>query len=302
MNPLTGIGLHWDPTGHIGLSGPLLALADDCDLAFRLLAGRWRATEERYPAALPATALVDHLRSFPHQVTFPVALDSAEANLAEFADGPILDPVGQVRLTRTAPVDTVLTPAACYHVYAGHRGQRLPAALHLTTRNTCFRREAGYQPLRRQRSFSMREIVCLGTACETAAFLETARDMTHRFAQLIDLPLDWLPATDPFFRLHSDPGYLMQRIEPVKHEATYGGSLALASANLHHDHFGAAFGITRDGAHAGSACLAFGIERWLYAITDRHGTEPATWPDITAAAATAASASASPASSAAVTP
>jgi hypothetical protein len=101
---------------------------------------------------------------------------------------------------------------------------------------------------------------------------------------LIDLPLDWSPATDPFFRPHSDPGYLIQRIQPIKHEATYDGSLALGSANLHHDHFGALFDITRDGAPATSACVAFGIERWLFALTDRHGPEPSGWPDVVAAA------------------
>lgn len=287
MNALTGVGLSWHPTGHVGLSGPLLALADDCDLAFRLLAGHWRATEERYPAAMPATALVGHLRSFPHQVTFPVTLDPADANLGSFADGPIVDADGRVVLTRTAPVDTVLTPAACYHIYAGHQGERLTGPLYLTTRNTCFRREPHYQPLQRQWSFSMREIVCLGTSLETEAFLDTARAMLHRFAKLVGLALDWIPAADPFFRPHSDPGSLMQRIEPVKHEATYAGALALASANLHHDHFGAAFDITRDGAPAGSACLAFGLERWLYALTDRHGPDPACWPDVTAAAAQA---------------
>lgn len=290
MNSLTAIGLRWDPTGHTGLSGPLLALADDCDLAFRLLAGCWRATEERYPAALPAAALVNHLRSFPHQATFPVTLDPAEANLGEFAGGPVVGADGRVSLTRTAPVDSVLTPAACYHVYAGHRGEQLPAALYLTTRNTCFRRESRYQPLQRQWSFSMREVVCLGTPAEAAAFLATAREVVDRFAALVDLPLDWSPATDPFFRPQTNPGYLLQRIEPVKYETTYAGTLALASANLHHDHFGEAFGITRHGVPATTACLAFGIERWLFALTDRHGPEPTGWPDVTAAAATAAQA------------
>jgi hypothetical protein len=134
----------------------------------------------------------------------------------------------------------------------------------------------------------MREIVCLGSPAETGEFLEAARDMTDRFARLIGLPLDWVPATDPFFRPRRDPGALMQRLQPVKHEATYQSRLALASANLHHDHFGAAFGITRDGAPASSACLAFGLERWLFALTDRHGPDPAAWPDVTAAAAAAA--------------
>jgi hypothetical protein len=285
LTDLTRIGLRWDPSGQAGLTGPLLALADECDLAFRRLAGRWRATEERYPAALPAQTLADHLRSFPHQATFPVALDPADANLGEFADGPVVTADGEVALTRTAPVTAVLTPAACYHIYAGHRGERLPTARCLTTRNTCFRREPRYQPLRRQWSFTMREIVCLGAPAEAASFLAAARAAVDHFAALIDLPFDWLPATDPFFRSRSSPGYLLQRIQPTKHEATYGGSLALGSANLHHDHFGTAFDITRGGAPAASACVAFGIERWLFALTDRHGPDPAGWPDLAAAAA-----------------
>jgi hypothetical protein len=288
LDELSRIGLRWQASGQAGLTGPLLALADACDLAFRRLAGQWRATEERHPAALPARLLADHLRSFPHQATFAASLDPAEANLGEFVDGPAVAGDGAVAMTRTAPVTEVLTPAACYHLYAAHAGERLPQPLYLTTRNTCFRREPRYQPLRRQWSFTMREVVCLGTAPEAAAFLDSARAAVDRFAAVIDLPLDWLPATDPFFRPAINPGYLLQRVEPTKHEATYAGSLAIGSVNLHYEHFGTAYRITRDGTPASSACLAFGIERWLYALTDRHGTDPDRWPDLPAAAARAA--------------
>lgn len=281
---LARLGLRWDPSGQAGLTGPLLALATDCDRAFRHLASRWRADDEAHPMTLPASSLGGHLRSFPHQVTFAMALDPADANLGEFADGPVVDRSGAVALTRTAPVTAVLTPAACHHVYHAHQGEQLPSATYVTTRNTCFRREQRYEPLRRQWTFTMREIVCLGTAGESATFLAQARATVDHFALLIDLPMDWTPATDPFFRPDRHPGHLLQRIQPVKHEAVYGGSLALGSVNLHHDHFGSAFGITRDGAPATTACLAFGLERWLYALVDRHGPEPDGWPDLVAAA------------------
>jgi seryl-tRNA synthetase len=281
---LTRAGLCWDPSGHAGLTGPLLELADDCDRAFQRLAGRWRAVEERHPAMLPARHLETYLRAFPHQATFPVALDPADDNLADFADGPVVGSGGDVTLTRRAPVSQVLTPAACYHLYVAHRGEALAAPQYLTTRNTCFRQERRYEPLRRQCSFSMREIVCLGTEEETAAFLEAGRGLVDRFAALIGLPFDWVAATDPFFRPGSNPAYLLQRVQPTKHEATYAGSLAIGSVNQHHDHFGAAFGITRRHAPAASACIAFGIERWLFALTDRYGTGAGGWPDLTAAA------------------
>jgi hypothetical protein len=277
---LTRIGLRWDTCGQAGLTGPLLALANDCDRAFQRIASRWRSREEAYPMTLPASTLSGYLRSFPHQATFATALDPTDANLGAFTDGPVVDRSGAVALTRTVPVTAVLTPAACYHIYGGHQGERLPAATYVTTRNTCFRRESTYQPLRRQQTFTMREIVCLGTAEETASFLAEARAAVNHLCLLIDLPIDWTPATDPFFRPDRHPGHLLQRIQPIKHEATYRHSLALGSTNLHHDHFGSAYGITRDGAPATTACLAFGLERWLYALVDRHGTEPDGWPDL----------------------
>ena len=275
---LRRLGLCWHPSGQAGLRGPLLALADRCDRAFVLLAAIWDADEERHPASLPAVQLqrVDYLSSFPHQATFRARLDPA--GLAVFRAGEAVRDGGTVAPVRLAPVSEVLTPAACYHLYSSREGESFDRPRYLTTRNTCFRQESHYEPLRRLSSFTMREIVCLGTQAETAAFLRRARTVVDEFLGLMDMPVEWLNATDPFFQPQSNPKYLMQRVQPTKHEATYGGDLAIASMNLHHDHFGTAFGLTRDGDPAHSACLAFGIERWLFAITDRHGTDPASWP------------------------
>jgi hypothetical protein len=275
---LRGIGLCWQPSGQAGLRGPLLELADECDRAFASLAAIWGAAEERHPATLPASRLqrVDYLRSFPHQASLAARLDPAA--LTEFLSGAVVGEHGQVAVSRLAPVREVLTPAACYHLYNSREGEALDGPLFLTTRNTCFRHESRYEPLRRQWSFTMREIVCLGTQQETVAFLDRARAVADEFLRRMDLPVEWLAATDPFFQPRSNPKYLRQRVQPVKHEATYGGGLAIASMNLHHDHFGTAFRISRAGAPAHSACLAFGIERWLFAITERHGTDPRSWP------------------------
>ncbi len=278
LEALRRLGLDWHPSGQAGLRGPLLELADSCDRAFVSLAAIWAAEEERHPASLPAARLqrVDYLRSFPHQATFPARLDPA--GLTEFLTGEMVGDHGEVALTRLSPVSDVLTPAACYHLYSSREGESLDRPRYLTTRNTCFRQESHYEPLRRLWSFTMREIVCLGTKAETAAFLQRARAAVDEFLGLMDMPVEWLTATDPFFQPQSNPKYLLQRVQPTKHEATYGDDLAIASMNLHHDHFGTAFGLTRDGEPAQSACLAFGIERWLFAITDRHGVDPASWP------------------------
>jgi hypothetical protein len=278
VEELRRIGLVWHPCGQAGLRGPLLALADQCDRAFASLAAIWDAGEERHPATLPAVRLqrVGYLRSFPHQASLAARLNPAA--LTEFLSGDLIGEHGQVAVTGLAPIREVLTPAACYHVYNSREGESYDRPLYLTTRNTCFRHETRYEPLRRMWSFTMREIVCLGTQQETTEFLDRARAVVDEFLRLLDLPVEWLTATDPCFQPRSNPKNLFQFLQPVKHEASYGGDLAIASLNLHHDHFGAAFGITRDDAAANSACLAFGIERWLFAITDRHGADPRSWP------------------------
>lgn len=288
---LAPTGLAWQASGQATLAGALYRLARACDDAFLVLADLWHAEREEHPAMIAAAALqrVDYLTSFPQLATFPVSLDADEGNLRDFAARDPVDTGGLVRLTEAAPVRDVLTPAACYHTYLLHQGEQLDAPRFITTRNTCFRRESHYQPLRRQRSFQMREIVCLGSRAEVRGFLSRARAAIDLLLRELDLPVRWEVATDPFFQPASNPQYLAQRLQPSKHEALFGGDLAISSVNLHEDHFGAAFAIGRGEQPATSGCVAFGIERWLYAIASTHGTDPADWPDPAALARRAAS-------------
>jgi hypothetical protein len=281
---LAELGLTWQDSGQVLLSGPLGRLFADCDAAFTALAGA--AEQAEHPAFLAVEDLqrIGYLSSFPHLATFPVTLEPGEDNLAAFAAAPVTD-TAAVALTATAPIRHVLTPAACYHAYVQLRGARLAAPRVLTFRNTCFRREEFYEPLRRQWSFRMREIVCLGTREEVVEFLAATRASVAALLSALDLAVSWDTATDPFFQPLRNPAYLAQRLQPSKHEAVFGDDLAIASVNLHEDHFGAAFDIGRDDRPASSGCVAFGVERWLYAITARYGADPSAWPDVRAAAA-----------------
>lgn len=281
---LRAIGLGWNESGQASLTGPLLTSANALDAAFTQFAALWAAQAEQHPATVSAAALdeLGYLRSFPQQATYAVPLDADEANIEAFRDGPVIAD-GQVQPTRLAPITAVLTPAACYHVFLGHRGEELGTATYLTTRNTCFRRESSYRPLRRQFSFTMREIVCLGTPSEVAHYTDRVTTLVGKFASRIGVPISWEHASDPFFRPGSDPRSLLQRIQPSKREAVFG-DLALGSINNHYEHFGELMEISREGRPASSACMAFGIERWLAAVIETHGDTPASWPDVTAAA------------------
>jgi hypothetical protein len=272
-------GLEWLTSGQAVLSGPLLEAFRFLDVRFARWARDAGAAEYRFPLFLSAGDLqrFDYLRAFPHQATFPAALDEDPAALRAFAEAAEpLDPEGALRLGRLAPVREVLTPAACYHFYALLQGRELEAPRHLTTVATCFRREAYYRPLQRQWNFTMRELVCLGTPDEVQDLLQAMRARAEELVAALDLPVTWRPATDPCF----DPARRPEApaSEPLKTEMVYDGELALGSVSSHGRVFGEAFGITRAGAPASSGCVAFGLERWLYALLTRHGPDPRAWP------------------------
>ncbi len=265
--------------GQTVLTGDLLDLDGRLDEIFTGWARCWNAVEYRFPACVEARHLerLDYFQSFPHLATFPVTLDEEHDNIEEFARGDTCNPEGAVNLPKLSPTEHVLTPAACYHVYIELEGEVLDAPRYSTTRATCFRNEEEYTPLERQWNFSMREIVCLGTAAEVEDFLTRSTYVINHFAAGIGLPVEWADATDPFFSPASNPKYLFQKLEPVKRELVFGDGLAIASTNFHRDYFGEAFGITRDGENAYSGCVAFGMERWLSAFLGAYGATREHW-------------------------
>jgi seryl-tRNA synthetase len=273
-------GHRWYESGQSAFSGELLELFRRLDSLFLRWAAESQAAEHLFPAFIPAAALarLDYFRSFPHLVTFPVALEAGEENLKRFTGGEPMDASGALHFSALAPTRDVLTPAACYHFYLNFQGEALDGPRHVTTRATCFRREAFYIPLQRQWSFSMREIVCLGTAEEVKEFLARYQDRVTRFFKEIALPIEWKEATDPFFNPSKNPKYLLQKLDPVKTEMVFRDGLAIGSINFHRNYFGEAFGISRDGKEAFSGCVAFGIERWIHAWLTQFGPQSKHWP------------------------
>ncbi|MET9348237.1 hypothetical protein ABZY67_16295, partial [Streptomyces termitum] len=79
-------------------------------------------------------------------------------------------------------------------------------------------------------------------------------------------------ADDPFYDKGGSRAKLMA-LDPVKHEFSTPDKTAIASVNRHRNFFGERLGITA-GSHgtAYSACVAFGVERWVHAMILAHGT------------------------------
>lgn len=274
-------GYKWIPNGQSNLSGPVFELFKALDAMFLRIAATAQAREFYFPPFIQAHELnkLDYFKSFPHLITFPVALDQQKpGNLEKFTEGPRCDDNGNLHLTEIDKVCDCLTPAACYHFYIHFQGQDLQEPVHLTTRANCFRRELYYKPLQRQWAFNMREIVCLGPQDHVRAFVKKYRDLVTEKLEKLKLGVNWEVATDPFFNPESNPKFIMQQLDPVKHEMIFDKELSIGSTNFHKDYFGESFNIKFQGETATSACIAFGLERWIFAIISRYGTNPAQWP------------------------
>lgn len=270
--------LHWHECGQSSFSGSLLRLYKQLDVLFCSWADVLNAKEYSFPPFLDANQMkkLDYFKSFPHLITFPVTLDASENNLQSFADSS-MDEEGSLKLTKLSATKQVLTPAACYHFYDELEGANFQSAQILTTRCVCFRNEKEYQPLRRQWAFSMREIVCISSMEEVQAFLEEFEQKLEKYFALNKFPVKFEYATDPFFNPKSNPKYLLQKLEPVKKEMIYNGELSIGSLNFHRNFFGETFQISHQREAAFSACVAFGLERWMYMILNERGLQENGW-------------------------
>lgn len=278
---LYGKDLRWQHAGLAHISGDLLRLKCGLDAYFSAIAVQLDCVEHEFSPFIGTDALqkMDYLHSFPTHVTFASILEKTDQNVHDFIHGEMINQAGEIVLSKTMPIKNILTPAVCYHFYQHYSGEDLSTPLYLTSRCNCYRSEAEYQPLQRQWSFAMRELVVIGADDEVMAFVERAKEMLMQMLATMQLAVYWDTATDPFFDPSNNPKYLMQQIQPNKYELLFEENLALASINLHRNYFGESFGITRHGQSATSACIAFGLERWMYSILQVYGAEPRAWPE-----------------------
>jgi hypothetical protein len=81
-----------------------------------------------------------------------------------------------------------------------------------------------------------------------------------------------------FFDAGRSPRYLHQKLFTAKREFIFEDELALGSVNTHRTFFADLFSLSVGGAPAQTACLAFGLERWVWAVLKTHGTDHRSWP------------------------
>lgn len=233
------------------------------------------------PLLLPVKdlALLDVYYNSPQQ-----ALLVSSLNLNQFTHDPIQSEITQIRPDILEPVELGIPSAACYAVYLHYKGQAIPrSGILITIKGQCCRKEKHYDYLRRLLGFHMREVVALGSQSFTEAHLNQFSEKIMTLATLLGLPLRKEVATDSFFEADGSVGLggsggaagqksLFQTISPVKYEFLFE-DVAIASINSHGNFFGERCHITLANSSKPifTSCVAFGLERWLFALHRHYG-------------------------------
>jgi seryl-tRNA synthetase len=164
---------------------------------------------------------------------------------------------------RAAPTFS-LSPAVCYHVYKEYEKTSIDGRKLITAKNKCYRNESADKGLTRLREFYMREIVCIGTPGEILSFRSDSMSKIAGVARDLGISTKLEEASDPFFG-DAQKMAKLQRLAKCKYELTAecdGGKVALASFNVHGNHFSSIYDIKSGNQLAWTACTAMGLERW----------------------------------------
>ncbi|MEV7404943.1 hypothetical protein AB0N93_31720 [Streptomyces sp. NPDC091267] len=267
ITALPDSGLKSPGPGLIPLDPVHTALLNGLDALLTQLAGRLGAPEVVGPPLLPADGLakLDYFRNFP-QLGVSAGAFAPEALETLAAGGP---PAG----LPLRPTGYLLPSATCYGLLLSLEGSDVgEEGLRLSASGRCFRNETHYDALRRLWGFHMREVLYLGTKDGAVEHLERGAEFVQETAGLLGLELTRAAADDPFYDKGGSRARLMA-LDPVKHEFSAPDGTAIASVNRHRNFFGERLDI-RAGSHgsAYSACVAFGVERWVHAMILAHGS------------------------------
>ncbi len=283
--------LFQEDTG-IFILGPILTrLIDYFEHLFLDLANQFSAKPYRFPTLIPARFLdrVNYFRAFPHSLSFATHLREDLDIIEQFAEHTHCDCNGHLTTAAEsfATIQTLLSPAVCYHLYFSLADRPLPGGqLAATAVGNCFRYESSnLVSLERLWNFTMREIIFIGPQSYVLEQREAARQYMQNRLTEVGLAYRVESANDPFFIGEFRQQALFQSAFQLKYEIRAQlpfrvSTLAVGSYNYHQDFFGRNLNITLpDGSPVHTGCVAFGLERIALAFLAQFGLDTEQWPE-----------------------
>lgn len=223
-----------------------------------------------------------YLSDFPHEAIFCLAAKKDSQSLSKIANTQTLssDKLDPKHLN----IIGGLQPSVCTTCYAIASTLKNNKNLSLTTFNKVFRNEGEYS-LTRIKSFSVRDLIAIGTRSFADQKIRQFELETLRFLKSLDLEFSVESANDPFF-MSSSNKIAFQNIYNLKKEINFHinskSKFAIGSINNHLNTFGSAFNLKlkSHGSLAYSCCLGIGFDRLTYAMFYQFGQNLNRWPAI----------------------
>lgn len=250
------------------------------------------AKEEYYPVVIHAATLdkTNHFTSFPEHIHFITHLREDLDVIERFSEdikkagGWKSESVIDVNSTMVKP-GLMINPATCYHCYEALQDELLDGdGIVVTAVSKAHRFESkNHRDFGRLLDFTLREIIFVGRP----EFVKENR--AKSLEMLMDILTDWEidstveNANDPFFTNDFNVKASFQRNQGMKYEVRMtvpyiNKSIAVSSSNFHSTTFGNAFNIKVGKRPAVTACLGFGLERWVMAFLAQYSLDKSKWP------------------------
>lgn len=276
-------------TGQVILRGLAAQLMATIDFKVeRMFARKFQAELEIYPSTIKNETLdrCAHFTSFPEHMDFVGHLRQDLDVLNGFAkDCREKGWTAEAHDNRMARSDLAVSPSCCYHCYEGMEGWQVEAPGRcITATLACHRYEGtNHKTMSRLRAFTMREVVFIGHPRFVIDSRAKGEELIFQWAKDWDLACTFETANDMFFTQDFSIKASFQRLQQAKRELrlqlpSEQQSLSVFSSNFHAVSFGKAFNINLGGRPATTGCLAWGYERWVYAIFSQFGFEATKWP------------------------
>ncbi len=257
-----------------------VSLHEALDRLFAGLALNREARLRKYPSMIPLRILEKcrYISSFPQNIHLVSEIPHRLEALQKVKETDRLEDIA--RLSAFA-----LSPAVCFHCYEELSGRRLHHPLVLTACGTCFRHEAPWRlGQHRLNEFSMREIVLFGGDAYVESMRKSLMDEAWTLFEALGLSGRIETASDPFYFSEDALKSQHQLMANMKYELIVNvgngeESFSVASFNHMSDTLCKPFGIVDEAdkpVHSG--CVAFGVDRWVYALLATHGPDFDRWP------------------------
>ena len=270
--------------GQIGFGEKGKFLLEYLDSLFADIAFSLNAEEKLYPVMLSVKeySMTGYLRKTPQYAIFCSPVKDSMEDL-ELTDSAIQE--GSVRNIVKEPA-YALSPSACFHTYMEYRNRTIPHEKVVTFRQNVFRNEGrlNYSEIGRLCDYHVREIVMIGSNDFVVEIRDKIMDAAIEIMKKLELKGDITLASDSFVIPKMQIYRKIQRIDKSKYEmhlyVKEDKTISTASFNLHGRAFTDPFHISVAGCEdTVTACVGFGLQRWVLAFFAQYGFEEEGWPE-----------------------